>query len=211
MLGAKNEEILSIGLSLIGPGGLSSISLPHHFESHKDASRNDKEDQEDRSPNRERDARWRLDDVIPTAFHLIPSLLRNLAVSWVQELKMEVKGLHTLLCEVSDMDRSIAFYRDILGLTVTYQSSHWSSIQLGTTRLGLHPAFERTSEIRGGGWICGLETDDILSLRQALIEAQVSVGDFHDTPAGAIMDFHDPDGNRLQAIQPGKSKAELQA
>ncbi len=31
-------------------------------------------------------------------------------------------GLHTLVCEVQDMDRAVAFYRDLLGLPVPFTS-----------------------------------------------------------------------------------------
>lgn len=120
-----------------------------------------------------------------------------------------VVGLHTLLCEVSDMDRSLEFYRDVLGLKATYTSPHWSSLQLGATRIGLHPPFDRETEARGGGWVCGLEVDDIRAFRSRLEAASVLCTDYHDTPAGAIFDFSDPDGNRLQAMQPGVTRQDL--
>lgn len=122
---------------------------------------------------------------------------------------MEVKGLHTLLCEVGDMDRAVGFYRDILGFTLTYQSPHWSSLKAGNTNVGLHPPFERSSEVRGGGWIFGLEVSDIAAFRQKLLDAGIAVGDYHDTPSGAIIDFSDHDGNRLQAMQPGVMRKDL--
>ncbi|MDA1194381.1 MAG: VOC family protein [Planctomycetota bacterium] len=41
---------------------------------------------------------------------------------------------------VSDMDRSTAFYRDLLGLPVRFQSSHWTELDAGATTLALHAA-----------------------------------------------------------------------
>ena len=116
---------------------------------------------------------------------------------------MEVKGLHTLLCEVTDMDRSVRFYRDVAGFTLTYENPHWSSLKAGNTNVGLHPPFERSGDARGGGWIFGIEVDDIRAYRQKLTDAGVATTDYHDTPPGAIFEFSDPDGNRLQAIQLG--------
>ena len=107
------------------------------------------------------------------------------------------------------MERSMEFYRDVLGLTAEYHSPHWSSLQAGATRVGLHPPFERGEEVRGGGWILGLEVADIKAFRDRLEAAGVLVTDYHDTPSGAIFDFSDPDGNRLQAIQPGVMRKDL--
>jgi lactoylglutathione lyase len=39
---------------------------------------------------------------------------------------------------VSDMSRSVAFYRDILGLPLKSQSPGWSEFQTGATTLALH-------------------------------------------------------------------------
>ena len=43
---------------------------------------------------------------------------------------------------VSDMDTSVAFYRDTLGLSLRFQSPFWSEFDTGQTALGLHPASE---------------------------------------------------------------------
>ena len=47
---------------------------------------------------------------------------------------------------VSDMSRSVAFYRDILGLPLKFQSPGWSEFQTGATTLALH-----LIRARGGG------------------------------------------------------------
>ena len=39
---------------------------------------------------------------------------------------------------VSDMSRSVAFYRDILGLPLKFESPGWSEFQTGATTLALH-------------------------------------------------------------------------
>jgi lactoylglutathione lyase len=40
---------------------------------------------------------------------------------------------------VSDMGRSVAFYRDILGLRLKFESPGWSEFETGATTLALHP------------------------------------------------------------------------
>jgi lactoylglutathione lyase len=39
---------------------------------------------------------------------------------------------------VSDMDRSVRFYRDTLNLKMRFQSPDWSEFELGSTTLALH-------------------------------------------------------------------------
>ena len=44
---------------------------------------------------------------------------------------------------VRDMDRAVKFYRDTMGLALTFQSPGWSEFATGETKLGLHPASEK--------------------------------------------------------------------
>jgi|GEM_PF-526150 len=120
-----------------------------------------------------------------------------------------VKAAHTIHCIVADMDRSVAFYRDILGLTPHVQSPYWSDFQLGALTIGLHPPYKGAAS-GPGGWILGLEVDDIRALRATLKAAGISADEpFHDVPGGVILKFEDPDGNPLQAIQTGITVADL--
>ena len=44
---------------------------------------------------------------------------------------------------VADMGRAVKFYRDVLGLSLKFQSPGWSEFSTGETSLGLHPASEK--------------------------------------------------------------------
>jgi lactoylglutathione lyase len=44
-----------------------------------------------------------------------------------------------VMVNVSDMRRSVAFYRDSLGLQLKFESPGWSEFETGTTTLALHP------------------------------------------------------------------------
>jgi lactoylglutathione lyase len=46
---------------------------------------------------------------------------------------------------VADMDRAVKFYRDVLGLSLKFQSPGWSEFSTGETSLDLHPASEKKS------------------------------------------------------------------
>ena len=56
-------------------------------------------------------------------------------------MELQVKHLTVL---VADMQRSIAFYRDVLGLNAVEVSDYWSEFEAGPVHIGLHPG--RTDE-----------------------------------------------------------------
>jgi lactoylglutathione lyase len=43
-----------------------------------------------------------------------------------------------VMVNVSDMSRSVAFYRDILGIPLRFESPGWSELETGATTLALH-------------------------------------------------------------------------
>ena len=44
---------------------------------------------------------------------------------------------------VADMDRAVKFYRDVIGLSLKFQSPGWSEFLTGETTLALHPASDK--------------------------------------------------------------------
>ena len=48
------------------------------------------------------------------------------------------KNLDYTMVVVSDMDKSVAFYRDTLGIPLKFQSPDWTEFQTGSTTLALH-------------------------------------------------------------------------
>ena len=51
---------------------------------------------------------------------------------------------------VSDMDRSVEFYRDKLGIPLKFQSPEWTEFQTGATTLALHGGGVRQEQASGG-------------------------------------------------------------
>lgn len=45
-----------------------------------------------------------------------------------------------IMVNVSDMSRSIAFYRDVLGFRIRFESPGWSEFETGSSTLALHHA-----------------------------------------------------------------------
>jgi catechol 2,3-dioxygenase-like lactoylglutathione lyase family enzyme len=59
---------------------------------------------------------------------------------------------------VEDMDRAIAFHRDVLGLELKFQSPFWSEFATGDTTLALHPAMD---EHKAGSVQLGFAADSL--------------------------------------------------
>lgn len=46
---------------------------------------------------------------------------------------------------VADMDRAVAFYRDVIGLPLRFQSPEWSEFATGEITFALHPASDKNA------------------------------------------------------------------
>jgi catechol 2,3-dioxygenase-like lactoylglutathione lyase family enzyme len=46
---------------------------------------------------------------------------------------------------VADMDRAVAFYRDVIGLPLKFQSPQWSEFATAETTFALHPASDKNA------------------------------------------------------------------
>lgn len=113
-----------------------------------------------------------------------------------------ITGLDTLFCQVDDMDRAVAFYSGVLGLTPTYASPHWTGFELGGVRFGLHPRFNGSGGDTNGNFVAGLAVEDLEAFRDHLKASGAwCAEEFHIVPGGKLLDFRDPDGNWLQAVE----------
>jgi predicted enzyme related to lactoylglutathione lyase len=115
----------------------------------------------------------------------------------------------TMICQVTDMSRAVAFYRDVLGLSATLITPGWSQFDLAGLSLGLHPKYAEGPGPGAGGWSLGIQVDDLAALRAGLLGSGVVIGKLSDVPGGTVLPFQDPDGNPIQAIQYGITSAAL--
>ena len=121
------------------------------------------------------------------------------------------KGIDVVWCQVSDMSRAVAFYRDVLGFPLEHESPYWSSLRVNDAlMIGLHPPIGDAAGHRRSGWSLTIPVDDILAGQSALAAAGAKIGKFEDIEGYAVLlDFEDLDGNPLQLAQRGATKASL--
>ena len=112
-------------------------------------------------------------------------------------------GVATVWVPVSDMDRAIGFYSDLLGLDVQRDGDDWAEVDAGGLTIGLNARETATAGSGGGAVISFQPDDDIDSEVSRLREAGVEfTGEISDHPWGRIAPFRDSGGNDLQFYGP---------
>jgi catechol 2,3-dioxygenase-like lactoylglutathione lyase family enzyme len=123
-----------------------------------------------------------------------------------------LSGVQDVYYNVRDMQRAVAFYRDVLGMRVLDSNDWWTSLEFFGARIGLHWT--------GGAPVPPVLHDDhgarhgaTLTLRSTDLDADLSylqrVGcpilSRSDNPWGCLAVLTDPDGNILKLMQPAPS------
>ena len=84
-----------------------------------------------------------------------------------------MQNMYTMII-VTDMDRSVRFYRDTLGLKLRFQSPDWTEFDMGTTTLALHgrgktaPARTGTPEQFAGTASIGFNVENVDAMYEDL-------------------------------------------
>ncbi|MGH2349706.1 MAG: VOC family protein [bacterium] len=123
-----------------------------------------------------------------------------------------IDGVQDVYYNVRDMAAALRFYRDILGLRVVEESEHWSALDVGGVRVGLHgtggepvPTVPRSAGGAKAGATLTLRVTDIHAEVARLKGAGVPVlGDVSTAEWGSTAALEDPDGNVLKLMQPAR-------
>jgi catechol 2,3-dioxygenase-like lactoylglutathione lyase family enzyme len=112
-----------------------------------------------------------------------------------------LKGADLVYFFVSDMERAVTFYQDVLGLRLLYRTGDdWAQFEAGPVRLGLHASGQ--GEHRAGGTVA-FRVDDLDASRLELAARGISFtpegGGEGDAPR--FVEFQDPDGNVLGLLE----------
>jgi predicted enzyme related to lactoylglutathione lyase len=103
---------------------------------------------------------------------------------------------------VADMDRSIHFYTQVLGLRLTNRfGNDWATVSAGEgLTIGIHPASTKyPAPGTKGAIILGLDIDQPIEqvLRQLTKHGVQIKGSIARTDPGNFANFEDPDGNEI--------------
>ena len=100
---------------------------------------------------------------------------------------------------VRDMDRSTAFYRDVLGIPLEGDGDWVEATFPDGVRFALHEAH---GEVSSGTINVDFEVADIDDAVAKLRAAGVEVGEVARERFGCFAEFRDPDGYVLELFQP---------
>ena len=102
---------------------------------------------------------------------------------------------------VSDMNRSVSFYRDVLGLPLRFESPEWTEFATDGATLALHaskgakPDKDNVQEVPAGRCRPGLSVPNLGEFHKRMVERNVPcVQQPKDVFGARIAQYVDPDG-----------------
>lgn len=114
---------------------------------------------------------------------------------------MLLKEIPMVFAFVSDVQRSVDWYRETLELPVIYQGEGFASFKLGGQRLALHTSKDTDGTHSDKGTVPVFGVDDYPAAK-ATLESRGCVFYFENkTPNAIFGSFRDPDLNPLQIMQ----------
>jgi lactoylglutathione lyase len=115
-----------------------------------------------------------------------------------------VSRLNVVYLYVSEMKRSLRFYRDLLGIPLEGDGD-WQEASLGGTRFALHLVHEGIGPLSSGSVHVNLEVTDLERATERLRAAGLEVEETMRDDWGAAARITDPDGYELYLFQPPAS------
>ena len=125
---------------------------------------------------------------------------------------MNIKRIGNIILEVKDLDKSIKFYHEVLGMPIKNERRNWVDLgqQSGGT-LSLHPASittPHTDSSKENGILIGLTVGDLHSAMEELSDAKVEIfRDVQERQAGKNAVVLDPDGYMISLFEPDFSES----
>ena len=122
---------------------------------------------------------------------------------------MNIKRIGNVILAVKDLDTSIKFYNETLGMPIKNERRNW--VDLGTTgaMLSLHPASitaPHTGTSIDNGVLIGLTVGDLNSAIEELKSKNVKIyRDIQEREAGKNAIVLDPDDNMISLYEPNFS------
>lgn len=117
---------------------------------------------------------------------------------------VRLSGITAIMLGVSDLEKSLEFYRAKLGMKVKLSEPQLALLEAGPITLGLSPGHVRLAPQVAGATEVSFRVENVRGTRQALIESGVP---FLNEPRQATQTewaahFRDPDGHLLSIFGP---------
>jgi predicted enzyme related to lactoylglutathione lyase len=115
-----------------------------------------------------------------------------------------IKKIAVVIVIVSDMKRSVEFYRDKLGVPLEFESPHWTQFRTEGATLGLHPESEHM-KAKPGGVQVGFQVEDLDKAYEVLLSRGVefAMPPRQEDFGGKLAVCLDPDGYSISLSDQG--------
>jgi lactoylglutathione lyase len=117
-------------------------------------------------------------------------------------IRVSFKKVGSVILIVSKMEKSLVFYKDILGLPIKSQSEDWTEFFTNGTILALHPAENKTKLKTGISILVGFMVNDLETNVKKLKENKVKFyKEPKHEPFGKHAIIEDPDGHLISIAE----------
>jgi lactoylglutathione lyase len=117
-------------------------------------------------------------------------------------IRVSFKKVGSVILIVSEMEKSLVFYKDILGLPIKSQSEDWTEFFINGTILALHPAENKTKLKTGISILVGFMVNDLETNVKKLKENKVKFyKEPKEEPFGKHAIIEDPDGHLISIAE----------
>lgn len=113
---------------------------------------------------------------------------------------MLIKGVDMVLVFVTDVDRSVEWYRQVLELPLKSRHGDFAMLDAGGMALALHGGADPADVNRGQGTIAVLRVADYDAAKQLLESRGCEFVFENSTPQAVFGTILDPDGNPVQIL-----------
>lgn len=113
---------------------------------------------------------------------------------------MNIQGLEMVIIFVTDVEESVRWYQEVLGMSLVSVHGDFATLQAGESRIGLHGGANTQPDLRNAGSMPVFRVGAYTEAK-ARLEARGCAFVFENsTPVSRFGTFLDPDGNPLQIM-----------
>jgi catechol 2,3-dioxygenase-like lactoylglutathione lyase family enzyme len=115
--------------------------------------------------------------------------------------ELHIERLEMVVIFVTDVEKSIQWYLDTLGMSLVSRHGDFATLQAGESRIALHGGANPEADLRNAGSLPVFKVQAYESAKEDLASKGCDFVFENSTPVSIFGTFLDPDGNPLQIME----------